>query len=176
MNSPVASKQARQAKQSRIVLKYNKVVVYACRRSHMAVHFGLFCSNQPHQCSLPPPPLLLLHQPNKRQDQKKRTVMYSHTPPAPPPKPGNHDTSGMSTPVLVGPSSHTPRPPPPLPEAVTAGGLHSADVGAAASNGALVQAQDIPDPGDQWLPKFLQDKSYVYVWRWPHTTSLARCC
>ncbi|KAK4682020.1 hypothetical protein QC764_112740 [Podospora pseudoanserina] len=85
--------------------------------------------------------------------------MHSHTPPAPPPKPGNHDTSGMNTPVLVGPSSHIPRPPPPLPEAVTAGGLHSADIGAAASNGALVQAQDIPDPGDQWLPKFLQDKS-----------------
>ncbi|KAK4197736.1 hypothetical protein QBC40DRAFT_350737 [Triangularia verruculosa] len=88
--------------------------------------------------------------------------MYSHTPPAPPPKPpGSHEASGMSTPVPAGPPpSQAPRPPPPPPEAaVTAGGLHPTDVGSSASNGTSAQAQEIPDPGDQWLPRFLQDKS-----------------
>ncbi|KAK3330264.1 hypothetical protein B0H66DRAFT_53066 [Apodospora peruviana] len=72
--------------------------------------------------------------------------MYSsHTPPLPPPKPSAaHEASRMSTAVGGSPS--------PLPE------LHPA---ASASNGRahISDAQSIPDPGEQWLPKFLQDKS-----------------
>ncbi|KAH6649945.1 hypothetical protein F5144DRAFT_636246 [Chaetomium tenue] len=82
--------------------------------------------------------------------------MYSHTPPAPPPKPpGTHDVSRMST-----PSSGTapPPPPPPLPEAVTAG-LIAAGTPAGAEYYDPQSQQEIADPGDQWLPKFLEDKS-----------------
>ncbi|KAK0618610.1 hypothetical protein B0T17DRAFT_510128 [Bombardia bombarda] len=76
--------------------------------------------------------------------------MYSHTPPPiPPPKSsGGHETSRMSTPA----GSSSPRPPP-LPESKTLAG----ELQPASSTGSLTQP--IPDPGDQWLPRFLQDKS-----------------
>ncbi|KAK3984294.1 hypothetical protein QBC44DRAFT_337269 [Cladorrhinum sp. PSN332] len=86
--------------------------------------------------------------------------MYSHTPPPPPPKPpGNHEASRLSTPGVV--SQLSPRPPPPLPEAVVAGGLHPATSteGLIYNSTGQAQAKAVPDPGDQWLPKFLQDKS-----------------
>lgn len=81
--------------------------------------------------------------------------MYDHTPPAPPPKPpGSHDVSRMSTPAT---SSQLPRPPPPLPETI-AGELAAV---AGEEHTTVSPQQEIPDPGDQWLPKFLEDKSYV---------------
>jgi hypothetical protein len=81
--------------------------------------------------------------------------MYAHTPPAPPPKPpGTHDVSRMSTPA----SGQAPRPPP-LPEAIAAGLLHVDPHSGMEYNAA--QSQEVADPGDQWLPKFLQDKSYA---------------
>jgi hypothetical protein len=68
----------------------------------------------------------------------------------------------MSTPASLEP----PRPPP-LPEAI-AGELAavalSAEERAAAAAGQSAQPnqnQIIEDPGDQWLPAFLQDKSYA---------------
>ncbi|KAL2128839.1 hypothetical protein VTI74DRAFT_8585 [Chaetomium olivicolor] len=80
--------------------------------------------------------------------------MYSSTPPAPPPKPpASHDVSRMSTPA----SAQPPRPPPPLPEAVNSGSGPAGPTAAAGQN--AIQPQDIPDPGDTWLPKFLEDKS-----------------
>ncbi|KAK3310338.1 uncharacterized protein B0T15DRAFT_33968 [Chaetomium strumarium] len=80
--------------------------------------------------------------------------MYAHGPPAPPPKPpGNHDVSRMSTPA----TGQAPRPPPPLPEAVASDSGHTASLATAQENAA--QSQAIADPGDQWLPKFLEDKS-----------------
>src|SRR5689334_7400816 len=75
--------------------------------------------------------------------------MYSHTPPAPPPKPA----SRMSTPA----TSQSPRPPP-LPD--TRPREHSSDL-SAQSLASLHQTKTLEDPGDQWLPKFLQDKSYM---------------
>ena len=80
--------------------------------------------------------------------------MYSHTPPAPPPKPpGNHhDVSRMSTPA----SGPVPCPPP-LPEAIAA--TLSARGTPATSEQDAARPQDLEDPGDQWLPKFLEDKS-----------------
>ncbi|AEO65805.1 uncharacterized protein THITE_67758 [Thermothielavioides terrestris NRRL 8126] len=74
--------------------------------------------------------------------------MYAHTPsPAPPPKPpGSHDVSRMST-----AASGSLPPVPPLPEPIT--GMP------AAAEEHAAQSQDIADPGDRWLPKFLEDKS-----------------
>ncbi|KAL8371022.1 hypothetical protein RB595_001056 [Gaeumannomyces hyphopodioides] len=70
--------------------------------------------------------------------------MYS-APPVLPPKPGSHEASRMGTPA----ASQSPRPPP-FPD--QQGGLPEATSG--------VQPQQIPDdPGDQWLPKMLEDKS-----------------
>ncbi|KAK4128266.1 hypothetical protein N657DRAFT_562267 [Parathielavia appendiculata] len=80
--------------------------------------------------------------------------MYAHTPPPPPPKPpGSHDVSRMSTPAS-GPSP----PPPPLPEAIAAH-VGSAVCAAPAEPRAGAQSHEVEDLGDQWLPKFLEDKS-----------------
>ncbi|KAK3945244.1 hypothetical protein QBC46DRAFT_114129 [Diplogelasinospora grovesii] len=83
--------------------------------------------------------------------------MYSHGPPVPPPKPpGSHETSRMSTPAGL----QSPRPPPPLPEAkALAGELHPMNSDGTSGQARVAHPQPIPDPGDQWLPKFLQDKS-----------------
>ncbi|KAK4188337.1 hypothetical protein QBC35DRAFT_496450 [Podospora australis] len=81
--------------------------------------------------------------------------MYSQTPPVPPPKPtASHEASRMSTP---GAGSQSSRPAPQLPEAVT-GGLHTTRSGSSQNDG-ITPRHGTPDPGDQWLPKFLQDKS-----------------
>ncbi|CAJ2513461.1 Uu.00g015800.m01.CDS01 [Anthostomella pinea] len=89
--------------------------------------------------------------------------MYRPTPPppVPPPKPSSHDTSRLGTPAIT----NSPRPPPPIPDhgfncmeskgkapATDASGLIPAPMGHA-------QTQPIPDPGEQWLPKVLEDKS-----------------
>lgn len=74
--------------------------------------------------------------------------MYSprQTPPVPPPKPSNsNDPSRIST-----PASNSPRPPPQLPSEAS-GGIPSAS--------RIQQPQQIPDPGPQWLPRYLQDKA-----------------
>jgi len=82
----------------------------------------------------------------------QRIAMYSHTPPAPPPKPA----SRMSTPS----GAHSPRPAP-LPETRSVGEF---DAALSARGQPLAarhqQAQTAVDPGEQWLPRFLQDKSY----------------
>lgn len=80
--------------------------------------------------------------------------VYSNTPPAPPPKPGSHEVSRLGTPAT---SADSPRPAPPAPD-------HHSDLPEAAGLTAAQQAQiarpqAIPDPGDQWLPRFLEDKS-----------------
>ncbi|KAK0730551.1 hypothetical protein B0H67DRAFT_478129 [Lasiosphaeris hirsuta] len=84
--------------------------------------------------------------------------MYSHTPPAPPPKPpGNHEANRMSTPA----GSQSPRPAS-LPDSKSMGGESNPTVpsreGQSYSMQHRQQPQPIADPGDQWLPKFLQDK------------------
>ncbi|KAM7190624.1 hypothetical protein V8F20_009641 [Naviculisporaceae sp. PSN 640] len=82
--------------------------------------------------------------------------MYSHTPPLPPPKPSAaHEPSRISTPV--GSSSS------PLPQPRGVAGDLQITSSASATNpkqtNAVADAQPPPDPGDQWLPKFLEDKS-----------------
>lgn len=108
--------------------------------------------------------------------------MYTPTPPppVPPPKPSSHETSRLGTPAT---DTNSPRPPPPVPDnngfhadgsivpdgkgkapATEASGLilappttgHSAQ-----SQQSQQQQQPIPDPGEHWLPKILEDKSYV---------------
>ncbi|KAK4166657.1 hypothetical protein QBC43DRAFT_313085 [Cladorrhinum sp. PSN259] len=92
--------------------------------------------------------------------------MYSQTPPPPPPKPlGNHESSRRSTPAM----GHSSRPPPPLPEAMIASGLHPATStsSSAYQHPASTQSpqqqqqqeEQIQDPGPQYLPSFLSDKS-----------------
>lgn len=87
--------------------------------------------------------------------------IYSSTPPAPPPKPGSHEVSRMSTPI----TTQSPRAPPPLPDQQQHSDLPEAAAAAAAGGGAqpaqVARPQAIPDPGDQWLPKVLEDKSYA---------------
>ncbi|ORY66507.1 uncharacterized protein BCR38DRAFT_338879 [Pseudomassariella vexata] len=68
--------------------------------------------------------------------------MYSPTPPppVPPPKPSSHDSSRLGTPAGKG-------------VAFDSSGLIPAQARQSQ------QPQEIPDPGEQWLPKFLEDKS-----------------
>ncbi|KAI1872464.1 hypothetical protein JX265_005344 [Neoarthrinium moseri] len=99
-----------------------------------------------------------------------RREMYTPTPPppVPPPKPSSHDTSRLGTPSI----SQSPRPSP-----LTDNGFNGAEgkgKGIATDSSGLIPApsrhdsqrlrqvpQEIPDPGEGWLPKFLEDKSYV---------------
>ncbi|KAK1778850.1 hypothetical protein QBC45DRAFT_327432 [Copromyces sp. CBS 386.78] len=75
--------------------------------------------------------------------------MYSHTPPLPPPKPsGSHEATRINTPE-TSPSPRLPQ----RPETGGPGADGFQHVGSAPTG------QPIPDPGEQWLPKFLQDKS-----------------
>ncbi|KAI1120907.1 hypothetical protein F5Y10DRAFT_113431 [Nemania abortiva] len=91
------------------------------------------------------------------------------TPPPPvlPPKPNSHDVSRLGTPV-----ANSPRPPPPVPDNSYGGGLES--MGASSSRSPATDAsglilaptsiarqhrEPVPDPGDAWLPRMLQDKS-----------------
>lgn len=96
---------------------------------------------------------------NQRARRQSPRSMYAHTPPAPPPKPpGNHhDASRISTPAGAG---HVPRPPP-LPEAVSAGLGRGSGAPPSSAEYNAAQSLEMADPGDQWLPKFLEDKSCV---------------
>ncbi|RKU42700.1 hypothetical protein DL546_006227 [Coniochaeta pulveracea] len=79
--------------------------------------------------------------------------MYSSTPPVPPPKPNSHETSRISTPTL---GSNSPRPPPPPPDARE----HPSDLQTIPGGSSLQQQQQqIPDPGETWLPQYLEDKA-----------------
>ncbi|KAF3004705.1 hypothetical protein E8E14_006896 [Neopestalotiopsis sp. 37M] len=99
--------------------------------------------------------------------------MYSPTPPPPlpPPKPSSHEASRLGTPSI----SQSPRPSP-----LTDSGFGTPTgkgKGIDTDASGLIPApqrhdsqrrrheqqapQEIPDPGESWLPKFLEDKSYV---------------
>src|ERR1700712_3519729 len=102
------------------------------------------------------------------------TNMYTPTPPPPPlppPKPNSHDTSRLGTPSV----SQSPRPSPLTDNGFS--GQEGKGKGLATESSGLIpaptrhssqhphlppqQSQDLPDPGEQWLPRFLEDKSYV---------------
>ncbi|KAF0317612.1 hypothetical protein GQ607_015131 [Colletotrichum asianum] len=81
--------------------------------------------------------------------------MHAPPPPSLPPKPGSHDTSRIGTPV----TSNSPRP-------GAGSGINSEGAGSTRGSFAHQQAglefarpEPVPDPGDQWLPTAVQDKS-----------------
>ncbi|KAL7628248.1 hypothetical protein AAE478_002447 [Parahypoxylon ruwenzoriense] len=110
--------------------------------------------------------------------------MYSPTPPppVPPPKPSSHDASRLGTPA-TGSSSSLPRPPLAMPDdmfakeisegkgkapaatftmTTDASGLIPAPTGGEGGVAGSAERERLPppeDPGDQWLPKILEDKS-----------------
>ncbi|KAF3764904.1 hypothetical protein M406DRAFT_292138 [Cryphonectria parasitica EP155] len=81
--------------------------------------------------------------------------IYSNTPPAPPPKPGSHEVSRIGTPTTV----NSPRPAPPLQDYHQHSDLPEAASLTAAQQAQISHPQAIPDPGEQWLPGFLEGKS-----------------
>lgn len=81
--------------------------------------------------------------------------MQEPAPPVPPPKPSNHEPSRINTPVAT--ASQSPRPGSGFdPASTTRGSLSSR-----ATQGDPAQQGYTPDPGDQWLPKILQNKLCV---------------
>lgn len=84
--------------------------------------------------------------------------LYASTPPAPPPKPGSHEVSAINTPI----TSQSPRPPPPVPDQQQHSDLPEAAGMILTQNAQIPRPQAIPDPGDQWLPRFLEDKPYGF--------------
>ncbi|EFX01211.1 hypothetical protein CMQ_6153 [Grosmannia clavigera kw1407] len=74
--------------------------------------------------------------------------MYTATAPIPPPKSGSHEVSRRSTPA----ATQSPRPPPPVPAT-------SSSLPEAVMQAQIAALPDTPDPGENWLPKILQDKS-----------------
>ncbi|KUJ20238.1 uncharacterized protein LY89DRAFT_579242 [Mollisia scopiformis] len=82
-----------------------------------------------------------------------------NTPPAPPPKPSSQEVSRRSTPA--GSQPLLPPPPPQQQEAFGTYGSTSEDqrpIQQARLHEAA-RAQQLQDPGEQWLPKVLEDKS-----------------
>ncbi|EPE26874.1 Endosomal sorting complex assembly [Glarea lozoyensis ATCC 20868] len=82
-------------------------------------------------------------------------------PPAPPPKPNSQEVSRRST-----PAGSQPLPPPPLPPQQANFGTYGRGLEDPQSssqqgrfNTEVTNIDQIPDPGDQWLPKILEDKS-----------------
>lgn len=110
--------------------------------------------------------------------------IYSSTPPAPPPKPGSHEVSRIGTPTAIQSPRHAPplsdqlqyhqqqqqQPHSDLPEAAAGtiatatategggGGGGGGSLAAAAQQAQIARPNTVPDPGDQWLPTFVEDK------------------
>lgn len=85
--------------------------------------------------------------------------LYASTPPAPPPKSGSHEVSAINTPI----TSQSPRPAPPVPDQQQHLDLPEAAGLTMAQQAQISRPQAIPDPGDQWLPRFLEDKQYGFL-------------
>ncbi|CAL3963613.1 hypothetical protein PZA11_001179 [Diplocarpon coronariae] len=92
------------------------------------------------------------------QTHQNSQSLHHNLPPAPPPKPGSREISRRST-----PAASQPLPPPP-PQAQDAAGTYG---GGSSDPQSSQQAQaregqsapHTQDPGEQWLPKILEDKS-----------------
>lgn len=76
-------------------------------------------------------------------------------PPAPPPKPSSQEVSRQGTPVAGQPFA----PPPPDVQRPYAHTVEGQQYREATPQHDPTSAQSIPDPGDRWLPKLLEDKS-----------------
>jgi hypothetical protein len=94
-----------------------------------------------------------------------------NTPPAPPPKPSSQEVSRRSTPAG---SQPLPPPPPHQQEPVGTYEGHSQDH-QSSQQAQVSAAQSIQDPGEQWLPKLLEDKSYVPLGRLHSRMHLTTC-
>jgi len=88
-----------------------------------------------------------------------------NAPPAPPPKPGSQEVSRRGTPAGTQP---LPPPPPPLPPQQDNFGTygHGLEDRQSTQQGRLstevTKVDQIQDPGDQWLPKILENKTLVF--------------
>lgn len=85
--------------------------------------------------------------------------MHDPPPPVLPPKPGSHDTSRIGTPIMLNSPRHgngngTG------PDVESAGGSRLNQVSQPAGL-EIARPESVPDPGEHWLPKVLQDKAYV---------------
>jgi hypothetical protein len=94
----------------------------------------------------PPSPAYPPFQPHRNSQS-----FDSNTAPLPPPKPSSQEVSRNST-----PAEYQPLPPPPPPEAFGAQATHQGRLRDVAYAHQIIQ-----DPGEQWLPKILEDKSSV---------------
>lgn len=80
-----------------------------------------------------------------------------NAPPAPPPKPNSREISRRNTPA----SGLPPPLPPPPSENNGPFQYHPSSEGPPRPQSYIATQQQPQDPGDQWLPKLLEDKSYV---------------
>lgn len=80
-----------------------------------------------------------------------------NAPPAPPPKPSSQEVSRRSTPA----GSIQQSLPPPPPQTSGTFGAFEDQSSQQARIPAVAYLQNTQDPGELWLPKILEDKSYV---------------
>lgn len=92
----------------------------------------------------------------KESKMDRFEAIYSNTPPAPPPKPGSHDVSRMSTPISTQSPGRSP-----LPDQQQHSDLPEPAGVPVSQQAQVTRPQAVQDPGDQWLPQFLEDKSCV---------------
>lgn len=89
------------------------------------------------------------------QSHRNSQSFDPNTPPAPPPKPGSQEVSRRST-----PAGSQPLPPPPPHQQEVAGSYGGSYENPQPIQQAQMSAiQSAQDPGEQWLPKILEDKS-----------------
>ncbi len=105
-----------------------------------------------------PSPAYAPYQPNRSSQS-----FDPNAPPAPPPKPSSQEVSRRSTPA--GTQSLIPPPPAQKEEPFgTLGGVfEDPQLPQQARMREAAYAQHSQDPGEQWLPKILEDKSYVML-------------
>lgn len=80
-----------------------------------------------------------------------------NVPPAPPPKPNSQEVSRQSTPV----AGQSMLPPTPDGQRLYVSSTEGQQYREGVVSQDRVRIQSIPDPGDRWLPKLLEDKSYI---------------
>jgi hypothetical protein len=108
-----------------------------------------------------PAPAFLPYQPHRNSQS-----FDPNAPPAPPPKPSSQEVSRRSTPAGTQP---LPPPPPPQESFGTYGrGLQDTQSTQQAQfNNGVTNVDHVQDPGEQWLPKILEDKRFVAFQLYP---------
>jgi hypothetical protein len=116
---------------------------------HLTSHNRVRKLREDHYRMSSPSPAYTPYQPHRNSQS-----FDPNTPPAPPPKPNSQEVSRRST-----PAGAQPLPPPPPSEAAGSYGAKSEDP--PSQQARMSHAQHIEDPGEQWLPKILEDKPYA---------------